>query len=76
MTNEGQAIIIFIDNSETSINGDFYPNRLDAQKTAAERLIQFFTRVNPQTQIFDEKVNNSFMLVHKQEEIFHDRLVD
>lgn len=51
MTNEGQAIIIFIDNSETSINGDFYPNRLDAQKTAAERLIQFFTRVNPQTQI-------------------------
>ena len=51
MTNEGQAIIIFIDNSETSINGDFYPNRLDAQKIAAERLIQFFTRVNPKSQI-------------------------
>lgn len=51
MANEGQAIIIFIDNSETSINGDFYPNRLDAQKIAAERLIQFFTRVNPKSQI-------------------------
>ena len=51
MTNEGQAIIIFIDNSETSINGDFYPNRLDAQKIAAERLIQFFFRRSQNTQI-------------------------
>ncbi|OHS96439.1 26S proteasome non-ATPase regulatory subunit 4 [Tritrichomonas foetus] len=50
-TSEPQAIIILIDNSETSINGDFYPNRLDAQKIAAERLIQYFFRKSPKSQI-------------------------
>ena len=48
---EAEAILIIIDNTETSINGDFYPNRLNAQKIAAERLFQYFVRKSSQTQI-------------------------
>ena len=43
---EAEAIVFLIDNSPTSINGDFYPTRLDAQKLAVERLIEYFHRKN------------------------------
>ncbi|OHT11580.1 26S proteasome regulatory subunit rpn10 [Tritrichomonas foetus] len=46
MSEEAQAIVILLDNSDRSIDGDFHPNRLDAQKIASERLIQFFVRQN------------------------------
>ncbi|KAH0787278.1 26S proteasome non-ATPase regulatory subunit 4 [Histomonas meleagridis] len=39
-----RAYIIIIDNTDTSIDGDFYPNRLEAQKTAASRLIQYLSK--------------------------------
>ena len=42
--NGSNAIMILIDNSDISINGDFYPNRLSAQCTAAERLIHFYIK--------------------------------
>jgi 26S proteasome regulatory subunit N10 len=45
------AILILLDNSATSINGDFHPNRLDAQKQAADRLVQYYTRNSAETQI-------------------------
>jgi 26S proteasome regulatory subunit N10 len=46
-----EAVVILIDNSESSINGDFYPNRLDAEKIAAERLFQYILRQSAKTQI-------------------------
>jgi len=48
---EPKAVVILIDNSSTSINGDFYPNRLDAQKLAAERLCQYYSRQSAKNQI-------------------------
>lgn len=48
---DGQAVIILIDNSISSINADFYPNRLDAQSIAAERLISYYRRKSAKTQI-------------------------
>lgn len=38
MNINGKAVVILIDNSPSSIDGDFYPNRLEAQKIAIERL--------------------------------------
>ena len=49
--NKTNAIAIIIDNSETSINGDFYPNRIDAQRTAAFQLSSYTLQSNPQSQI-------------------------
>ena len=46
-----QAILILIDNTETTLNGDFYPNRLDAEKIAAERLFQYYVRKSAKTQV-------------------------
>ena len=48
---DAQAVIILIDNSSSSIDGDFYPNRLDAQRLASDRLFQYFTRQSAKTQI-------------------------
>jgi 26S proteasome regulatory subunit N10 len=48
---DAEAVIILVDNSESSINGDFYPNRLDAEKIAAERLFQYIVRQSAKTQI-------------------------
>ncbi|EAX90715.1 26S proteasome regulatory subunit rpn10-related protein [Trichomonas vaginalis G3] len=48
---EPEAIIFLIDNSDTSINGDFDPSRLDAQKLACERLASYNLKQSPQTEI-------------------------
>ena len=48
---DAQAVIILIDTSETTINGDFYPNRLDAEKIATNRLSQYLSRSSAKTQI-------------------------
>ena len=48
---KSKSLVIIIDNSSSSINGDFFPNRLDAQKIAAERLSTYLFSVNQQTQI-------------------------
>ena len=50
-SSDSQAIIILIDNSETSINGDFCPSRLESEKVAVERLIQCFLRLSSKTLI-------------------------
>jgi 26S proteasome regulatory subunit N10 len=47
----GQAIVFLIDNSATSIDGDFYPNRLDAQRHAIVRLSSYYLGQSPQTQV-------------------------
>ncbi|KAH0790419.1 vWA-like protein [Histomonas meleagridis] len=44
MADHSHAYIIIIDNTDSSINGDFIPNRLEAQKTAASRLIQYLSK--------------------------------
>lgn len=46
-----EAIVFLIDNSATSLNGDFYPSRLEAQTMAVERLISHFTKSSDKTQI-------------------------
>ena len=45
------AIAILIDNSEMSIDGDFHPTRLDAQKTAALQISNFTLQTNQDSQI-------------------------
>ena len=39
-----QAIVFLVDNSATSIDGDFYPSRLEAQKIAINRIVRHFER--------------------------------
>ena len=51
MSTESKAIVILIDNSDTSLNQDFYPNRLDAQKIAAKQVSGFQFNTNQKTQI-------------------------
>jgi 26S proteasome regulatory subunit N10 len=46
-----QAVVFLIDNSATSLDGDFHPNRLDAQKNAVQRLVTYFVSSCRTTQI-------------------------
>jgi 26S proteasome regulatory subunit N10 len=46
-----QSVVFLIDNSSSSLNGDFYPNRLDAQKMAIERLMSHYSKYSPKTQL-------------------------
>ena len=46
-----QDIVILIDNSNRSIDGDFYPSRLDAQKNTARLLIKHFSSLSQNTEI-------------------------
>jgi 26S proteasome regulatory subunit N10 len=46
-----QAIVFLIDNSAASLDGDFYPNRLEAQKHAVARLSSWFMRQSKLTQV-------------------------
>lgn len=46
-----QAIVILIDNSDRSIDGDFSPNRLDAQKKTSIHLMMYFTELSTETQV-------------------------
>jgi 26S proteasome regulatory subunit N10 len=48
---EVKSVVILLDNSPWSINGDFHPNRLDAQKQTAERFAQYLFSVNPQSRV-------------------------
>jgi len=51
MSRYPEAVIILIDNSETSINGDYSPKRIDAQKIAVERLTRYYMQIIPHCQI-------------------------
>ena len=44
------AVAVILDNSDTAIDGDFIPNRFDAQKTAVDRLSQYYLSTNPESQ--------------------------
>jgi 26S proteasome regulatory subunit N10 len=44
MQSGAQGIVFLIDNSSSSLNGDFYPNRLDAQKNAVEKLATYYSK--------------------------------
>ena len=47
---EPKAFVVLIDNSANAIDGDFYPSRLEAQKTTVERLSDYLLNMNPRTQ--------------------------
>lgn len=47
----GKAVAILIDNSPASINGDFYPNRIEAQKIAIERLSTYLFSISSYSQV-------------------------
>lgn len=51
MSVEPRAIVILIDNSRTSIDGDFSPNRLEAQIQTVDRYAQYIFSLNPLSQI-------------------------
>ncbi|KAH0791553.1 26S proteasome regulatory subunit rpn10-related protein [Histomonas meleagridis] len=46
-----KAVIMLIDNSSPTINGDFYPSRIEAQKVAVDRLSQHYLDLNLNSQI-------------------------
>ena len=46
MSEQKDAFIFVIDNSQSSINGDFIPNRLKSQEIAVSRLIQYFSKLS------------------------------
>lgn len=46
---EKTAVITLFDNSVTSLDGDYAPNRLDAQKDAVEEISRIFLRRNPES---------------------------
>jgi len=48
---EPKAIAILIDNSSTSINGDYFQNRLDAQRNAAVLLADYHFSAHRESQI-------------------------
>ncbi|KAH0789885.1 26S proteasome non-ATPase regulatory subunit 4 [Histomonas meleagridis] len=48
---EPTAVVILIDNSLYSINSDFIPTRLEAQKLTVERYSQYLLDRNPESQI-------------------------
>ena len=45
------AVVLMIDNSSSSINGDFHPSRLEAQKLTIERYAEYLTSQNTESQI-------------------------
>ena len=45
-----QAIVFLVDNSATSIDGDFFPSRLEAQKIAISRIVRHFERARRKIQ--------------------------
>ncbi|EAY05100.1 26S proteasome regulatory subunit S5-related protein [Trichomonas vaginalis G3] len=51
MESRDRATIILIDNSPTSINGDFITDRLNAQTTCAERLAKNYNQSNQNSQV-------------------------
>lgn len=51
MSHDGsEAIVFLVDNSATSINGDFHPDRLEAQRIAVKRLANHFSRASQKSQ--------------------------
>lgn len=46
-----RAVMVLVDNSPSSINQDFEPNRLGAQTTCVERLAQNFRDLNSNSQV-------------------------
>jgi 26S proteasome regulatory subunit N10 len=48
---EPRSVVILIDNTPTSIDGDFFPTRLEAQKLTVERYAQYLFSVSSSSQI-------------------------
>jgi 26S proteasome regulatory subunit N10 len=48
---DAKAVAILLDNTTTSIDGDFFPTRLDAQKLTVERYSQYLFSVNGASQV-------------------------
>jgi 26S proteasome regulatory subunit N10 len=48
---EARSVVVLIDNTSFSIDGDFFPTRLEAQKLAVERYAQYLFSVNAHSQI-------------------------
>lgn len=51
MIENGLAVIFLIDNSDTSMNGDFHPNRLEAQRNAVIKLDNHYRKKTSKIQI-------------------------
>ena len=51
MNETSRATVVIVDNSPVTIDGDFFPNRLDAQKQTIEKLAENYAKVNPTSQI-------------------------
>ena len=51
MDENNEAIVFMIDNSDTSINGDYEPNRLEAQELAVQRLANYYLRQSESSQV-------------------------
>lgn len=56
---KSKAVTVLIDNSSCSINADFFPNRLEAQKTATERYAHHLMSVNPESRIATCTLSNT-----------------
>ena len=46
-----RAVVVLIDNSLSSIDSDFIPNRLQAQIVATDRLVQYLFKVNKSSEV-------------------------
>lgn len=46
-----EAVMIVVDNSESSRNGDYQPNRFDAQSDAINIIFENITQSNPESSV-------------------------
>lgn len=53
------SVIVMLDNSSSSINGDFIPSRLEAQKIAVERFADFQLSIRGQSEIAVGSMSNT-----------------
>jgi 26S proteasome regulatory subunit N10 len=51
MGSDPRAVAVLIDNTHSSMDGDFYPTRLEAQKNTVERLAQYLFTLQPSSQL-------------------------
>jgi 26S proteasome regulatory subunit N10 len=48
---QARAVVVLIDNTHSSIDGDFYPTRLEAQKQTVKRFAQYLFSVQPSSEV-------------------------
>ncbi|EAX94698.1 hypothetical protein TVAG_321350 [Trichomonas vaginalis G3] len=51
MSSDPRSIVMIIDNSSTSINGDFFPTRIEAQRKAVNQLATYIFSLNSNSQV-------------------------